>query len=704
MTMRRTATTLLAVLALLSTATVASAQRWKYPPGPVYRPWCSTDTLRIYDLQLADTVLARCHPATLDTVLGVRGIITAFDAKPSAFGFYIQNTFADGPHLWTGVKVFTGATNYSAAPYSLAVGDSIAVYGTTQEFPNPNGETEIEGPDVIQSTNDILIRKINAGNALPPAHVGTTAEFNWVPGISAATAEPWEGCLVRINYPLKVARTSMQDGRPTLPFSSFLVVSSSSPGDSTLIDGNSLATFTPPAVGTSVDSIQGIVNQATTTGTNSYRLQLRNANDIFISTPPNLVDAYPVEDNILRLQFDRNVDVTSAQSTANYGLASGPNGSTVNVATVEGGAGPVVRLQITSVRIDGDIDTVSAVNVGSESCPTCVMSPQQRRTFVNGVLTCATVQAPDPAKLASYDDRSRFAGAGTAPGTRLSVRAVAVGQYGNRYYLNDGPPTLRGGIAVYGPLAPLTIAHQYLIAGQAREFGSETEIVSNVYLVDEGPVSEPTPPIEVVAVLKDTTTDWTQTMLTGEDYEGVRVKIMKHVMVTEWRATGQSFHVAGPTESGSVFTDTILVSNLNDVLDAYAPPDSGSVIDVTGALHFADGAFSICPRSAAEIVNLGPLGVPSGDPATLEFSTYPNPARVLSVRFALPRRGDLDIGAYDVAGRRVATIAKGAFGAGVHAREWNGLDASGRSAATGVYFIRLRFGSETRVARTVVLK
>src|SRR5262249_43811676 len=248
--MRRLVTTLLALTLLAGTAH-AQAKKYKYPPGPSYRN--CPDTLSIFTVQQTDTLLYPCAPSrypssstTGDTVWGVKGIVTAFDAKPGAFAFYLQNS-QGGP--FTGVQAFTGATNWHAVPYSINAGDSVAVYGTVQEFPNSltTGTTEIEGPDVVQSTNDIIVRKISSGNALPPWQILTTTSMSWIPSGSPPTQEQWESALVRIRGPLRVGRTSTEGGRPGLPFGSFLVVSVASPSDSTLIDGNTLTTFTPPA-------------------------------------------------------------------------------------------------------------------------------------------------------------------------------------------------------------------------------------------------------------------------------------------------------------------------------------------------------------------------------------------------------------------------------------------------------------------------
>src|SRR5262249_11035400 len=137
-TMKRLATQFLGAALLLTLGASMAAAANKYPPGPAYRT--CPDSVTIFSIEREDTTIAPCHPATLDTVWGVKGIIVGFDPRAAAFGFYIQN--GTGP--WTGVDIFTGAFNYlSSVPTSpsggnLAVGDSVVVYGTTQEFPAAN--------------------------------------------------------------------------------------------------------------------------------------------------------------------------------------------------------------------------------------------------------------------------------------------------------------------------------------------------------------------------------------------------------------------------------------------------------------------------------------------------------------------------------------------------------------------------------------
>jgi flagellar hook assembly protein FlgD len=330
-----------------------------------------------------------------------------------------------------------------------------------------------------------------------------------------------------------------------------------------------------------------------------------------------------------------------------------------------------------------------------------VISPQQTRSFVNGVIKCADVQQPDPTQLADFADRSRFAGSGTLPGTKFTVRGTAAGAYGALYYIVDEDGGQRGGMSVFAPIAPLTPGTRYRIAGQCQEFDFETELVNSTLITNEGAGTLPAPNVQTVGTFADTTTDMTQSTLTGEDFEGMLVKV-SYAQVTENRATGQDFFIAGQKPS---YPDTIIVQNLNGVLSSYTPPESLMTVDVTGMLHYTAGRFRICPRSAADIVNHGlNVGVDQNQITELSFSVAPNPARVSQLSFALPRADQVDLGVFDLQGRQVASLARGRLPAGAYSRSWAGTDAAGKRVNPGMYFYRLRVGSETRVVRGVLLQ
>jgi len=92
-----------------------------------------------------------------------------------------------------------------------------------------------------------------------------------------------------------------------------------------------------------------------------------------------------------------------------------------------------------------------------------------------------------------------------------------------------------------------------------------------------------------------------------------------------------------------------------------------------------------------------------GIPASVVISgAVPNPfsTRTL-IRFGLPRDGRIQADAYDVSGRLVARIARGEYSAGYHEVAWSTDDGSVRP---GIYFVRLRLGSEVATHRVVIMR
>jgi hypothetical protein len=70
-----------------------------------------------------------------------------------------------------------------------------------------------------------------------------------------------------------------------------------------------------------------------------------------------------------------------------------------------------------------------------------------------------------------------------------------------------------------------------------------------------------------------------------------------------------------------------------------------------------------------------------------------------NIDFSLPDASHVDVAVFDVAGRRVATLAEGRFEAGVHTVRWDA-----RNAAAGVYFCRFQAGGDVATQRMVRLE
>jgi hypothetical protein len=72
-----------------------------------------------------------------------------------------------------------------------------------------------------------------------------------------------------------------------------------------------------------------------------------------------------------------------------------------------------------------------------------------------------------------------------------------------------------------------------------------------------------------------------------------------------------------------------------------------------------------------------------------------------SVRFSIASAGRVQIGIYDVTGRKVRSLADRVFPAGEQVLRWDGTDDSGAKVARGVYFVRT--STQTNTGRIIVL-
>jgi flagellar hook assembly protein FlgD len=83
----------------------------------------------------------------------------------------------------------------------------------------------------------------------------------------------------------------------------------------------------------------------------------------------------------------------------------------------------------------------------------------------------------------------------------------------------------------------------------------------------------------------------------------------------------------------------------------------------------------------------------------------PNPSRGASVvRFGLPQAIDVSVGIYDVQGRQVAALVNGTLAEGEHTARWDGSDAAGGAAPSGLYFVTLRSGAKTLSERLAIVR
>jgi hypothetical protein len=83
----------------------------------------------------------------------------------------------------------------------------------------------------------------------------------------------------------------------------------------------------------------------------------------------------------------------------------------------------------------------------------------------------------------------------------------------------------------------------------------------------------------------------------------------------------------------------------------------------------------------------------------------PNPFNpTTTIRFSLEKSGLANVAVYNVAGQLVRTLVNKSMDAGVHELVWDGMDNTGRPAASGVYVYRLTSGQRQLMKRMVLVR
>ena len=132
--------------------------------------------------------------------------------------------------------------------------------------------------------------------------------------------------------------------------------------------------------------------------------------------------------------------------------------------------------------------------------------------------------------------------------------------------------------------------------------------------------------------------------------------------------------------------------SIEDGFPAYFDADS------LRAMGSSSGSFDL----PVATVNGGVSGVPEPDLPSLVVleQCRPNPFNPrTTIRYSIAQEGRVILSVHDLSGQLVRVLVDGkVVGAGGHEAVWDGLDSSGREAASGIYFCRIEAleVSETR--------
>jgi FlgD Ig-like domain len=91
-------------------------------------------------------------------------------------------------------------------------------------------------------------------------------------------------------------------------------------------------------------------------------------------------------------------------------------------------------------------------------------------------------------------------------------------------------------------------------------------------------------------------------------------------------------------------------------------------------------------------------------PEEVTLTNYPNPFNPSTIiSYSLPYEGQVSLDIYNVKGQLVKQLAAGSQLEGYYEVTWNGKDSSGRSVASGEYFVLLKFNNKNRSAHKIML-
>lgn len=122
-------------------------------------------------------------------------------------------------------------------------------------------------------------------------------------------------------------------------------------------------------------------------------------------------------------------------------------------------------------------------------------------------------------------------------------------------------------------------------------------------------------------------------------------------------------------------------------------------------LTFIAGDQLFVATDQVRVIHGGPTTASGSGVTKLQAANSPNPFNPTTrIAFDLPRDADVTLDVYSADGALVRRLAAAAYPAGRHDVVWRGRDDSGREVASGIYFYRLRSGSEVLTRKMVLVK
>jgi len=173
-----------------------------------------------------------------------------------------------------------------------------------------------------------------------------------------------------------------------------------------------------------------------------------------------------------------------------------------------------------------------------------------------------------------------------------------------------------------------------------------------------------------------------------------------NVLLKDGLPAGTDFVSAIPTQGSCTCSGRVVECDLGAI-----PVDGSESVSVTVVLsEFLLSTDATVSADEPDFFTLGnadtctvpvaciPTTVSTGENVRVEIQkNRPNPFNPeTSISFSVSQKQAVMVTVYDVAGRRVAALTDKEYPAGTHTVNWDGRDSTGREAASGVYFLKIK--------------
>jgi hypothetical protein len=421
---------------------------------------------------------------------------------------------------------------------------------------------------------------------------------------------------------------------------------------------------------------------------------------------PWLRGAYATGPTTVRVQFDVDLDPTTAEVEDNYELLSG---ASVAYAELD-----PVRLTTVNLTIGtpapaypNNAETIT-VN-GVKSAGGILMSPNQSTSFRSGLTTIYDIQ---------HVTNQAVRDSSVLVGEVVTLEATVTAVEGNYCYLQQGSGAWKGLYCRVAKSGDIALGNRLQVSGEVTEYVGMTELVYKTGVDNFRNLgTDPTP--FAVNILTPSLLHYRDPagfdFKSAEPWEGCLVKLLNATFRDSIDGVAGPYFDEWLLASTPATADTAMLDMTGMTL-AGGSYDAcpGNRADITGILFYADGKYRIYPRTGrgGDIRELyAAPGCPTTDvdsvaqPAILDLrQNRPNPFGIeTAIAFALPHASQVRLEVVDVSGRLVRVLTAGPLATGEHVYQWDGMTDAGRRAAAGTYFYRLRCDGRETARRMVLL-